>query len=509
MDRLEQLIDYLQGLKNDPRFASLPQSERDYVENLLREVQLYVAYWRSVDEYRPLEGLSTERDLDHREAALTKLTPPPEYEQTWANTEAVQEHNDLLQDVKTLRAALENETDARLPLGWYWQLKQQGRELWQTPADANPETWARWNDRVSELITRAAHPPFDEKAPLPGSSRLTYGMVLHSERVEQARRKWETTVRPRIERLRDLASALGLLDPLPDGKPQPLDIPRPPRFTLADARDRVRLLQTVYPGYAERFTLADLPEESTRGLRLAAQARYDHLIEAARPVVLQHLQEAGMGDEETLDRWRKLLPWLRDPSELSDFRVLARTLARLFDPEAQDPVGALASFLTKDVFELDFTQVTLQIPFSLRVGPAEKDTPRLEIFHPATSKQGPAVVFAMVDGPRLDDRNGLTRYTFRAREARHIAYHPKDRQELRADLVVEDASRRKMVLSWVVGRSSLYQFEHLLREPLLHAEKQTRFSAEDTARGVFLKFPADHPMPAIPELMPVVRLTTR
>src|SRR5207244_4803394 len=118
-----------------------------------------------------------------------------------------------------------------------------------------------------------------------------------SQRVEQARREWETMIRPRIERLRDLASALGLLDPLPDGKPQPLDLPRPPRFTIADARGRVRLLQAVYPGYAERFTLSDLPEESTAGLRLAARARYDRLIEAARPVILQHLQEAGTGDE--------------------------------------------------------------------------------------------------------------------------------------------------------------------------------------------------------------------
>jgi hypothetical protein len=60
-----------------------------------------------------------------------------------------------------------------------------------------------------------------------------------------------------------------------------------------------------------------------------------------------------------------------------------------------------------------------------------------------------------------------------------------------------------------VGRSSLYQFEHLEREPILHAEKQTTFTSDDAARGVLLTFPADHPMPVVPALMPIVRLVKR
>lgn len=497
MERLERFEANLSALQEDSRFPTLPRPDQEYVTSLLKEVDLYRHYWASVRKLPLPEDQSTEKGLDDLARALSELVVPGEYSQEWAETEAVRDHNQRMQDVKALKNALENLNDARTPLGWYLHLRQLGRELETAPSSLGAESWAQWKDRVTSLLAQSESLPFALSGKLPGSPDLTNETLLHFQKVEVARQDWEGRIRPRLERLRDLSNALGLAGPEPSGKPAPLDIPRPPLFTLAEAHDRRTRLEELYSG--DRLTLKGLPEEATAGIRIGARVRLDHLVESAQPLVLEHLQQAGTGDEESVARWRRLLPWLSAPAGLADWRVLARALGRLQEPELEDPITALETFLKRDVFDLDLTQVMLEIPDAVRIRPAGK----LEIFHLPTSDRGPAVVFDPAGEGQHDDARHVTLYPFRTRDARILAYRPGD--VLRAELPVKDVNNRELVLSWVVGRSEVYQFEHLVREPLLHRPNQP-YNAEDLARGVLLQFPAGHAVPSLPALMPAVRL---
>ena len=61
------------------------------------------------------------------------------------------------------------------------------------------------------------------------------------------------------------------------------------------------------------------------------------------------------------------------------------------------------------------------------------------------------------------------------------------------------------VFDWVRGRSEVYQFDHLRRAPQLHQKDQGAAKGEP-AQGVALNPAAGSTLPAVPDLMPVVKL---
>jgi hypothetical protein len=83
-----------------------------------------------------------------------------------------------------------------------------------------------------------------------------------------------------------------------------------------------------------------------------------------------------------------------------------------------------------------------------------------------------------------------------------LTYKPGER--LWASLPLRD----DWMLTWARDRSSMYQFESLLRPPRLHKkdEPNTAGSLQEGVR-VIIK-PADG-VPRVPDLMPVVRLEGR
>src|SRR5262249_29418571 len=151
--------------------------------------------------------------------------------------------------------------------------------------------WNAWYDQFRKLEEATANPPFREDDRVPGAATVTYAAVLRFNQVVEARSQWES-LKQRLERVRDLAAALGLLGPLAD-HPAVLVIPKQPEFTVRAARDRLADLLKSHPNAREQFTVATLPDAVARPLRLAAKVNYEHLLEAGRNEVLRHLQAAS------------------------------------------------------------------------------------------------------------------------------------------------------------------------------------------------------------------------
>jgi hypothetical protein len=512
---LQVKISELTDLENRSAFAGLPEETKLYVAEHLQELQDYKNFKEKLAAIPQPAGVRNEADLADVEKALKALQIPAEHARDWSQTEAALAREQRLEDCQILRAAVAETTD------WYNQLLRRGDDLWTFSArqQGAPLSWADWHTQVQALLEEAQTLPRRTGERSPGS-RLTHDSVLHFERTAAARTAWES-LRARLLRLRDLSTALGLAGAKPGRSP--LDIP--PAFQAAQARARLQELERVYPHYREDFTLSDLPEAAAAEIRSAATARYKHLIHAGRAVVLTRLQEAGSQEQESLDGWRRLIPWLEQPDELRAWRVLAQVLARLQDPEALDPVDALLAFLKRDQFDLVLTRLTLEVPDSLRVRPDG----RWVIHHQRAGGSNPAagdnnaqpraaLVFELAGDEKHDVRRQTTRYVFRPSAGVTLTYRPGE--SFWADLPVKRAKtgagglnsgttdpvfESDWFFTWARARSLVYQFECLSWPPRLHRKDQENTQGE-IAEGVVVEISPEKGLPAIPDLLPEVPL---
>jgi len=495
---LQAKISQLTELKNDPNFGRLPQEDQDYVTQRLDELEAYRAYKAQLQQVRPVAAAHSEADLKEIEESLAKLEPPPAYQKEWSQTDAVLARDQRLKDVAALRRAIDDAED------WYRGLKREGERLLNFAVGGGGsgeagEGWGAWYEQFRKLQDRAGSPRFREDEPVPGSAEVSYATVLRFNRVAEARDAWEA-VKQRLDRVRDLAAALGRIGPLP-GRPAVLVIPQPPDFNAQEARNRVAELARAYPHYKEDFKVNDLPERTAERLRRSALSNYDRLLEAGRDEVLRHLQAVSPDGKETVEHWRELRPWLADPEDLASWRVLAGVLGPLQDPAWADPVNALASFLSRDRFDLDLKRLTLEVPFNLNVRPAGK----LSVHHLANNEQT-TLTFEVGD-PETDMERRVRIYPLRPEGSpRVLVYRPGD--SLWASMPVEYDDKPGWVVDWVRGRSAVYQFDHLRRVPQLHQKDQDSTRGEP-AQGVVLAPSAGSTLPAVPDLMPVVKLEKR
>lgn len=489
---LQRRISELKEIEGAPDFPRLSAEDQEYVRARLGELEAYQEYREQVQRIHP-EDVHSDADLRRLENRLDgELAPPQPYAREWAQTEAVLQRNQLLRDLQALRLGAAKVED------WYREQAKQAQELRTfgrgKPSDA--PSWEDWLRQVQELVGRVC--PYTRTAELPGSTTLTYGRVLDWERVTDARKDWEES-RLRLERLRDLAAALGPAGRAPDGDRQPLDIPKP--FTLEQARRHVQKLEKLYPRLLKGPAGVELPEAITREVQRAAQTSYEHLLEPGREAVLAHLRQASPGDQETLEGWRKLRPWLSNPEDLRDWRVLAGLLLPLLGSKTDDPVNALADFISRDRFSLDIARLTLTVPFDRKLRPAGA----LTVFHGAGGSAPAALVFKVAEEEgRRNPQERVTVYTFLRESGSGLVYRPGD--TLYANLPVRRDGDADWMLTWARSRSSLYQFERLVRPPRLHrrAEENTR---GELLENVTVTVTPEGGLPKVPDLMPVVILT--
>jgi hypothetical protein len=232
-------------------------------------------------------------------------------------------------------------------------------------------------------------------------------------------------------------------------------------------------------------------------VRVAARTSYDYLLEPGRAAVLHQLRQADTGTKETPARWAAVAAWLKDPPELESWRILALTLARLSSLDAVDPVNALASFLQKTSFPIDIRRLMLEVPDELNVRLPE--AAKLEIYHPASAGDKPALVLQNTPDSRRDAARRVWIYTFRPESEHTLHYKPGD--EFWAALKTGDGR----VFTWALSRSIVYQFEALLRPPRLHKEGEPNTKGI-RAEGVRVTVVPEDGIPRLPDLVPVVLL---
>jgi GTPase SAR1 family protein len=492
---LQARRDDLTALTRAPGFDGVPQADQDYVHSRIDELSEYISYLeKMLAAPRPAETESLPALWQAKAALEDKSLEPPHDD--WQTTDAATIRREALEDVTALQDAVERVRD------WYLvDNYAKAHSLWlragEPPAPGLSFKWADWQKDADALLNPDRVLPYAEGDAVPGSDRLSYGVVLRFEEVKGAKTRWET-ICARLRRVRDLAAALGLTPPAP-GRPAPLAIERPPKFTLDDAAAAVRTLKTAYPNYASKFVRDGLPDAFLTVVDAEARDDFERSLPPARELILQRLKEAGTGPEETPARWTVVRDWLKsDPDQLAAWRTLALLLARLHDKDAVDPVSELVAFLQQTAFTIEIKRITLRVPedANLKVPP----TAQLAIYHPATTKNDPALAFEQEDQVVRDTERRQWVYTYRPKEGqpvRPLTYRPGD--DFWARLPLKD----NLVLTWARSHSAVYQFQCLSRLPRLH--KATEPNTEGKIiEGVFQEvFPKDG-LPSVPVLLPVV-----
>jgi hypothetical protein len=494
-EQLAQRIADFSEFRKDPRFDKLSPETQDYVNSRLAELQEYDGYLRKVLEARPPADARSLAELQKIDDALATTLALPH--QDWEQTPAGRLRGQRLGEAAALRQAVKTTDD------WYSGLRDEGESLW-TFARRQPGTngasidWAAWQRDTTALLRRAESPPFHETDRLRGPDSPTWGdTALRFTSVVEARADWEKT-RDRLRRLLDLSAALGL-GRVPDRPP--LLLFSAGELTAADARSRLQQLKREYPKFEEEFRAEDLPEAAAPDLRRAAQTSYDNLVESGRAVVLRRLRQAGSDDKETPERWKDVRRWLQQgPEDLADWRVLARVLRRIADPNAEvlDPVDELASFLGREGFEIKLTRLRLGIPRDLGVEPQGK----LSVIFDADNKSR-TITLEPGEG-QYNTQTRTTTYNFSATGDGSFVYRPGD--GLWATLLLRKPGESTgWAFSWIRGRSRLYEFEHLERGAWLHPE------GKEPSSGKYYEdirvIPAgDTHIPRVPDLMPIVKL---
>jgi hypothetical protein len=494
---LEEKLALLEEFQRHPEFADLPDRLQSFVSERQQELQAYVAYFKRLQRGRQPADARSEQDLETIEETLRTrgdngLAVPRD---DWGQTLVARLHNDRLADVKLLRRAVEQVEE------WYHQKKAEGERLW-TLADYRPEpaasiNWRGWQTEVERFLSTIAKPPFPESERLPGSTSfdLNYLVIYAFDGVRKSSAELEG-VKNRLERLSQLTAALGLGSPADRAL-----LVIPAGFAAPMSAERVKQLRQVFPDFAKTLPEIKLPDAARGDVRQAAETSYKPLLEAGRDVVLAHLRDISPNGPETPETWRTLRTWSAMPVELTDWRILARVLLRLADPERadSDPIDDLNAFLGRESFDLALKTLTLEIPDSLKLRPDGDLTIDQTMM---ATKKDVSLAFTVSDKKR-DAQRGVTTYTLRPKDAATLTYHPGD--DLNAALPVQDGNERALTLTWGRGRSQVYQFEHLTREPRLHARgaAPTTGTMEPKIR---LEVPPGQGMiPRVPDLIPVVK----
>jgi hypothetical protein len=498
-EQLAQRVAVLGEFHGDPKFGKLPPKSQNDVNDWLKELEDYLDWYRKLLEARPPAEARSLAELQQNEEALKTTLALPREE--WGQTQAALLRDRRLQDAAALHKGVKTADD------WYRGLREEGEALW-TFARRQPGTngasinWAAWQKDVAALTARAETPPFRETDRLRGPDSPTWrDSVLRFTSVGEARTGWETT-RERLRRQLELSAALGL-GRVPERPP--LLVFSAGSFNAADARPRLAELRKEYPKFEKDFTLDDVSNTGKPDIRQAAQTNYQNLLESGRVVVLRQFQEAGANDPADPARRKKVQRWLEQgPDELADWRVLATTLRRLFDPGALplDPVEELAAFLGRDRFEVKLSRLSLAIPHDL--GVELQDAPRDNLTVTQRARQGGKETAVALEGRKgeYDAQARVQPVTFRATGEGTLVFEPGD--EVWAKLPLRKGEAGAWAFSWIRGRSRLYEFEHLARGAWLHEEgkEPTTGRYYEDVRLIPL---GDTRIPTVPELMPVVK----
>jgi len=470
----------LTAIRKAGNFDRLPDRYKNLVEDRLAEFDAYKSYRSQFGSARlgPAEVQSREQ-LDKLEADLDgPLKPPRPYSQTWADTEAVRLRDKWSQDLGLVRDAVERlhawyTNPASIKMG----LIPQGFRLLSiaTPPDA------AWRESITKLLDHAEKPPFKTTDPIheskdvPGlrGRRLTHAVAHSFDRNVRAGREWNDLAR-QLRYLRDFADALALTTPT---------------GVLANSGGSVSLesataillkLREAYP--PSQYPNADYPEWSVvnlpEALRGHLSRRLVEVREAGERLLKNQLSAIPGGDSEA--GWAAVRTTLSIDSRYRDWGRLLHLLARWVDPEADDPVRQLTTYLLRDKFELDLRTVNVTVPDDLVEPPIVAANSLTITLRPRIG--APQEYKYRVEGSP-ERKRPLTTYSFvPVGHSGRIEYLPGDGLTATASVRSE---RQDYGLVWSAGRSAWYQIDNLVQPPRI----EKAGSNPDPATGVRLSVP--------------------
>lgn len=448
----------LKAAQESPVFDLLAPDLQQFVTKELRQFAEYEGYRRRFDppQYSPADVRTASERGEMEQSLDEALKPPAEYEGDWARTEAVRLRDKWRADLKRLADA-EREVHA-----WYTAQIARLSEL-QTAAVPS-EKWppATWRAAVAEAVSRQPpHLPGEiidgsPDVPLPRGKPITWAAAYEYERAAAVADDWGRAA-VRLADVRDLADAVGLtVNPQkPDAV---LNLPRPgdANTSLGLAVERLAKLRDQFPRAVERkaeWSLTSIPgplrDVLGQRLKSAAANGTDHVrrLIAADPA-------AASGE------WAKLAApgGLLTRPEVLAWGELLRLLVGWAEPDRpdEDPVSALAEFVTTSEFKWEITGITLQVPNALRVNTPEKASSlTVRVGGP---EKGRAFTFT-AGTPRVGP--GTTTVQF-SPDDRDLRYIPG--QEFRAEVTLTDKDE-SYTLRWDDARTPAFRFEAALGEP--------------------------------------------
>jgi len=470
---LRKKLEELQEIHKDPDFAKLPEAERDYIDDRIKEIQDYFNYLsRIMQTPSPANLVSAATLREQRKKLETTLLPPEDWKETAAGTL----HRYLLVEYDCLLSTIEELSK------WFRENGRKAQALWTF--EVEDLRGVAWNRRATGLLEETSKLPFAEEASLPRCPTLKPATALAFDEVVRDRDYFER-MRERLVQVRHLLAALGMLGPVTEPPPL-LAIPEP--FALSEASDLLRRLRQAYPSFETEFTLDKAPDKLRGEVAENARTHYRTLLDPARQLVAQKQQKSG---------WDGVREWLKNPAELAAWRVLARVLEHLRErqdgAEALNPISALATFLDTTRFTVYPSSFILILPDDLRDRLPENG--QLTIANVNREGDRQTLVYAWdKNPPRRDGENLL--YTFVRKAGTEIVSKPGD--ELQACLPLLTGE----VLRWVSPRSSQYQFARLLLPPRLHRNNQPD-SESSMEKRIYLRMQGkEENVPPVPDLLP-------
>ena len=475
---LQKRANALYELRDDAEFDRLSDDQRDYIRERIDELQTYMRLREQLAEIIWPEKARNLAELEQIRARFdSEAVVPVAFQSEWANTSAVLERQRRLNECQMLREAVDE------LVAFFTLLKNRANDrLFDTSFHA------RWEEETNAVLKREKDPPVNRTDALKGAAYDFDEVVL----VEN---EW-LDVRQRLQWVRDLAMALGLI-----GDPSTAVL----AFYGSDEMDlgrsasiRLEKLKELYPNFMA-WKITAIPDVLKAELRKKLQRSLEQMIYDGKQAVRSHLATNGKAGEDTAADWHAVAKWLlSDP--MKDWHDLLAFMTKLLDPSLPDPVVALASFLQKDQFDVQIRELRLSIPNNLPQGsltPADMLTLH---FRPRGEKTIGTTLSYRLDKAATEDNAREKKYRFVIDSGDgKLTFKPGD--ELTAQLRLTKGSRTWQ-FSWANHKTAAYSLEALVREPFLHeAGSVERMTIAD---GVSLTV-VDGLFPSIPVLLPDLR----
>ena len=475
---LEKRLKAFQDIQNDPEFGTLSELQKNYVRLRMDESLAYLKFAEDLAAVPRLDKTRGLPELTEIEKRLTQTGAPAVYRSEWEGTDAVLLRERLLtKDMPQLRSAV------TMLVAYFQSLKNRGSDLWLKGNDLTPE-WERKAKTLTEDADKSK--PFPKADPLRGTAYLF-------DEVNLAETDWQK-MRARLEHLRDLSAALGMLGADADAAPLAAAPHKTAAEAIAGATKSNQALKKLYAD-SPRWTLAVMPDTVLPEFQKRLNRTREELVRDGQLLMLDRLKTLNGGTAELASDWPRVGEYVLSDT-VKDWRELTNFVHRLADPSVPDAVEATSAFLRTTSKDFQFKRLSLQIADTAAAGKPIGD---LVISFRKTETGDPILVKLKLDGVPRRDQQSLV-YTFAADGESQVKWQAGD--IVTAELVLKEKDAESK-LTWNTARTRTYQFEAVQNPPRLHDPKADASKGVQVA-GIYLTV-TDGKFTPVPAMVPSVR----